>query len=139
MNAIDTNIFAYALDGTDPAKQARARAFVDGVFASADATIIPWQVAVELLACLRKWESGGKISGEEVQAHFSEFLTVWKLALPTVKLFEVSFQLRQRHSLSHWDSLLVAACREAGVTRLYSEDMQHGADYDGVKIVNPFA
>jgi predicted nucleic acid-binding protein len=41
--------------------------------------------------------------------------------------------------LSHWDSLLVAACQETGVTRLYSEDMQHGADYDGVKIVNPFA
>jgi len=36
-------------------------------------------------------------------------------------------------------SLLVAACQEAGVARLYSEDMQDGADYDGVKVVNPFA
>lgn len=34
--------------------------------------------------------------------------------------------------------MLLAACKEAGVTRLYSEDMQHGADYDGVTIVNPF-
>ncbi len=139
MNAIDTNIFAYALDATEPAKQARAREFADDMFASAEATIVPWQVAVELLACLRKWESAGKISGDDVQARFSEFLAVWQLALPTVKLFQVSFRLRQRHSLSHWDSLLVAACKEAGVNRLYSEDMQDGADYDGVSIINPFA
>jgi predicted nucleic acid-binding protein len=139
MNAIDTNIFAYALDVTEPAKQARARAFIDGVFASAEPTIVPWQVAVELLACLRKWESAGKMSGDDVQARFSEFLTVWQLALPTVKLFQLSFRVRQRHSLSHWDSLLVAACKEAGVNHLYSEDMRHGADYDGVRIINPLA
>jgi predicted nucleic acid-binding protein len=48
-------------------------------------------------------------------------------------------QLHGRYSLSHWDSLLVAGCGDAGVTSLYSEDMQHGADYDGVKIINPFA
>jgi predicted nucleic acid-binding protein len=139
MNAIDTNILAYSLDATEPAKQARARAFIDGVFASAEATLIPWQVAVELLACLRKWESTGRISNDDVQARFSEFLTVWQLALPTAKLFQTSFRLRERYSLSHWDSLLIAACKEAGVNRLYSEDMQHGADYDGVSTVNPFA
>jgi predicted nucleic acid-binding protein len=139
MNAIDTNIFVYALDATEPAKQARAREFVNGVFASPEGTIIPWQVAVELLACLRRWESAGRMPSHEVQAQFSDFLTVWRLALPTTKLFEASFRVRQRHSLSHWDSLLIAACREAGVTSLYSEDMQHGADYDGVKIINPFA
>jgi predicted nucleic acid-binding protein len=139
MNGIDTNLFVYALDATDPAKQTQARAFFENVFASTEATIIPWQVAVELLACLRKWESAGKVSGDDVQARFGEFLTVWRLALPTARLFDLSFRLRQRHSLSHWDSLLIAACQEAGVTCLYSEDMQHGADYDGVKIVNPFA
>lgn len=77
------------------------------------------------------------MAGDVVQSRFSEFLAVWRLALPTAGIFEVSFRLRQRHSLSHWDSLFAAACQEAGVTRLYSEDMQDGADYDGVKIVNP--
>ena len=31
MNAIDTNVFAYALDATNPAKQTRAPAFIDGI------------------------------------------------------------------------------------------------------------
>lgn len=47
-------------------------------------------------------------------------------------------ELDERFSLSHWDSLLLAPCADAGVTRLDSEDMQHGADIDGVKIVHPF-
>lgn len=139
MNAIDTNVFAYALDATEARKQLQARAVIDDVLGSAEATIIPWQVAVELLACLRRWESAGRISGDYVEARFTEFLAVWQLALPTARLLQVSLQVRRRHSLSHWDSLLIAACQEAGVTRLYSEDMQDGADYGGVRVVNPFA
>ena len=46
--------------------------------------------------------------------------------------------LMTRFSLSHWDALLLAACKEASVTTLYSEDMAAGTDYDGVTIVNPF-
>ena len=35
--------------------------------------------------------------------------------------------------------MLLAACKEAGVTTLYSEDMAAGTKYDGLTIVNPFA
>lgn len=48
-----------------------------------------------------------------------------------------SFALRLRYSLSHWDSLIVASCAEAGVDTLLTEDMQHGAVYDSVRIENP--
>ena len=59
-------------------------------------------------------------------------------ALPTIPVIHTALDLNARYSLSHWDSLLVAACIEAGVKTLYSEDMADGADYDGVRIVNPF-
>ena len=44
-----------------------------------------------------------------------------------------------RYSLSHWDSLLLAACVDAGVDTLYSEDLDAGMTYDTVTVVNPFA
>jgi predicted nucleic acid-binding protein len=138
MIAIDTNVFVYAFDATEPDKQTRAREFFRRMFASAEATVIPWQVAAELLARFRKWEAAGKMTGDDVRARFGEFLNVWRLGLPTIVIFDVSFQIRSLYSLSHWDSLLVAACKEAGANRLYSEDMQHGAVYSGVEIVNPF-
>jgi predicted nucleic acid-binding protein len=34
--------------------------------------------------------------------------------------------------------MILAACKEAGVTTVYSEDLAGGADYDGLLIVNPF-
>jgi predicted nucleic acid-binding protein len=45
----------------------------------------------------------------------------------------------QRYSLSSWDALLVAACLEAGVTRLYTEDFDDSVKKEGLEVVNPFA
>ena len=78
------------------------------------------------------------MTSDDVHVRFAEFLNIWALSLPTTALFETSLRIRQDHSLSHWDSFLVAACREASVSRLYKEDIQSGAVYDGVEIVNPF-
>jgi predicted nucleic acid-binding protein len=101
-------------------------------------TVLLWQVAVEFLNCLRRWESKGKITSAEVEAHFHDVWTMFPLQLPTESYIDRSFDLRRRYMLSHWDSLLLAACQEAGVTRLYSEDLQNGANYDGVTVINPF-
>ena len=139
MIGIDTNVLVYSVDAGDPVKQAKARALLRQVLTSGEAAILPWQVAVEFLAKLRKWEAAGQLTGDDVRARFDEFLATWVVAIPTVRIFQLAMGFHDRYSLSHWDSLLIAACREAGVTLLYSEDMQHGADYDGVTIVNPFA
>jgi predicted nucleic acid-binding protein len=40
---------------------------------------------------------------------------------------------------SFWDAMIVAACQDAGVTRLYSEDLPGSAPPEGLEIVNPFA
>lgn len=139
MIAIDTNALVYSVDDGNPVKQAKARTAIRSVRASGEPMILPWQVAVEFLAKLRKWEAAGQLPADEVAKRFNDFLAAWILAIPTVKIFSLALQLHGRYSLSHWDSLLIAACQEAGVTSLYSEDMQHGADYDGVNIINPFA
>jgi len=41
--------------------------------------------------------------------------------------------------MSYWDAMIVAACLEAGVTKLYSEDSFGYDNIDGLEIVNPFA
>lgn len=139
MNAIDTNVLVYLFDPSAPLKQVRAQQLLDDLVLRPQETVWLWQVAVEFLACLRKASNKGALTPEQVPVDFRRLLQLFALKLPTVQVLERSFALHERFSLSHWDSLLIAACQEAGVTRLYSEDMQHGADYDGVKIVNPFA
>jgi predicted nucleic acid-binding protein len=43
------------------------------------------------------------------------------------------------HSLSFYDALIVQAAMVSGCQQILSEDMQHGARFGAVQIVNPFA
>lgn len=138
MNAVDTNVLVYSLDGNEPVKQVKAKNLLAGLAQTQAATILPWQVAGELLNWLRKWQSAGRVSNADVEAHFRDFLTMFPLVFPNAQVFQKYFDLHSRFSLSHWDSMLLAACKEAGVDTLYSEDMAAGTNYDGLTILNPF-
>jgi predicted nucleic acid-binding protein len=138
MNAVDTNVFVYVFDESEAPKQAKAQELIGQLVQPPIQTVTPWQVAAELLSCLRKWQSEGRIEPADVERHFRDTLALFPLKPPSAKTFEIALTLHARFSLSHWDSMLVAACKEAGVTTLYSEDMATGTNYDGLIIVNPF-
>jgi predicted nucleic acid-binding protein len=46
--------------------------------------------------------------------------------------------LREKYSLSFWDSIIVATAKTAGCSRLISEDMHDGQVMDGLRIENIF-
>jgi predicted nucleic acid-binding protein len=46
--------------------------------------------------------------------------------------------LRRRFQLSQWDATIIAAAAELRCNTVYSEDMNDGQDYAGVRVVNPF-
>lgn len=97
-----------------------------------------WQVAAEFLACLRRWEDEGRIDRKEVLGNFNRLEAMFRCVPPAQPVLRKSFDLCSRYSLSHWDAMLLAACVEAGVRTLYSEDLASGAQYDSVTVVNPF-
>lgn len=82
--------------------------------------------------------AGGPGRPARVQV-FGVEVAMFALRTPTEVVFQSSSDLRSRFSLSHWDSMLLAACKEAGVATLYSEDLDSATDYDGLRVVNPFA
>ena len=138
MNAVDTNVFVYFFDDEEPAKQAKATELLDRLVQPPSETVLLWQVAGESLSCLRRWDSAGKRSDADVDADIQDILAMFPLAFPTKEVILRALHLHSRYSLSHWDGMLVAACIEAGVDTLYSEDLDDGATYDSVEIVNPF-
>ena len=138
MNAVDTNVFVYALDAEEPSKQAKAQELLDQLTQSPNETVLLWQVAGEVLSCRRRWEASGQVTAADVEASFRDVLAMFPLHKPSARVFDISFTLRAQFSLSHWDSMLLAAASEAGVNMLYSEDMSAGWTYGTVKVVNPF-
>jgi len=139
MNGIDTNVLVYAVDGSDPAKQSQAIGLLEKLSGQETPLIIPWQVAVEFLACLRRWESAGRITRDDTLAYKSQLLDTPPIVMPSAAILQMSLDLSGQYSLSHWDSLLIAACIEAGIGSLYSEDLDSGMTYDSVTVINPFS
>lgn len=56
----------------------------------------------------------------------------------TLELVVSAVMLRRRFQLSQWDATIIAAASELGCKTVYSEDMNDGQDYGGVRVVNPF-
>ena len=70
---------------------------------------------------------------------FLEPILLLRVQVLTVDLFRSGVSVSQRFGLSYWDGAILAAARAAGCDVVYSEDMGAGQDYDGLRVVNPFA
>ena len=132
MNAVDTNILIYVHDPRDANKQEIAAALVSNLI---DGVLI-WQVACEYLAASRKLELLGYDKSQAYQ-YIRDLQQVWYTALPTWNIIDRAEELMKRFSLSHWDSMIIAACLEVNVQTLYTEDFGYEV-IDDLKIINPF-
>lgn len=50
-----------------------------------------------------------------------------------------AWRLEDRHSLSFWDAMIVAAAELSDCATQYPEAMVHDAVYGSVRVVNPFS
>lgn len=138
MIAIDTNILVYAVDDYEPEKKVLANDLVRRLLHQTDKIVIPWQVIVEFLAVQRRWKNLGRIDVSSISENIADVLIAFEVVVPKVSVVTQSLSLTTRFNLSHWDSLLIAACIEANIEILYSEDLSHQARYHSVTVLNPF-
>ena len=133
MNAVDTNILFYSHDPRDATKQDKAERLIRGL---SDGVLL-WQVACEYLSASKKLAPFG-YRFEDACNDLRDLRVTWIDQLPTWGVLERAEAYARNHSLSIWDALIVAACTEAGVKRLYTEDFGGRSPLDGVEFVNPF-
>jgi predicted nucleic acid-binding protein len=133
MIALDTNILIYACDKSDAARQQVA---LDLIADAVDGVLL-WQVACEFVAASRKLSSQG-FTALHAWSRLSEFLGVLRLALPAAGVLERARTLHVTHGVSFWDATILAACVEAGVDVLYSEDVPGLGTIGALRVVNPF-
>lgn len=138
MNAVDTNVLVYYVDVDEPAKRPKAIKLLERLGQEQAETLLLWQVAAEFLNCLRRWENEGWTSRQDTLEYLNTVEPMFRCVLPAQGVLRKSLDLSSRYSLSHWDSMLIAACIAAGVRTLYSEDLGDGAAYDSVTVINPF-
>ncbi len=130
---LDTNILVYAYDLDAPAKRAVALRLVQDGWSALGETAISVQVLQELHVNLRK--SGvSQIDATQVVRDFA----IWPVVDNNLSLLQSALEESARWKISLWDALIVAATRASGASELITEDLNHGQDYGGIRVTNPF-
>ena len=131
--SIDTNVLVYLFAATEPDKALRARELLRASLL-ADCVLTLQCLGEFLHAVTRK----GLIPPSVATGHIERWLTAFPAVAADVGCVRAALRILASHHLSYWDALLLATLREARCSVLLSEDMQHGGDYDGVRVLNPF-
>jgi predicted nucleic acid-binding protein len=136
MNAakfLDTNILLYAYDRDAPAKRKVALRLVEQGWSSPGETAISVQVLQEFHVNLEKSDVS-RSEATQIVRDFSQ----WPVVDNSLDLLHSALDEQVRWRISLWDALILAAARASGAVELVTEDLNHGQDYGGIRVVNPF-
>ena len=131
---LDTNVLVYAVSTipAEAAESAVARQLLD----SKDWA---WsvQVAAEFINVSTSRKRLARLSLLETEF----WIDTW-LAFPMARIDEHTVKEALRTAaqaqISYFDAQIIAAARQMGCGTLYTEDLNHGQDYSGVRVLNPF-
>jgi len=133
---LDTNVFVYSFDRSAPAKARRAMELIRRAVATRKG-LVSYQVAQEFFnVALRRFAK--PMRAAEAEQYLALVLGPLISVHSSQALYGEALRLTERHGLSWYDALIVAAALEGQCEVLYSEDLQHGRRFGDLQIENPF-
>ncbi len=132
---VDTNVLVYLRDPRFPEKTSRSAEWLRMARRNGRLVLSP-QIVNELCATLlrRRFDDA---DDEQCRAFASGF-TRWCSAPLDRRTVEEAMKLHAKHTLSWWDSVLLASALQVGANYLISEDFQDGRRFGRLQIVDPF-
>ena len=131
---LDTNVLLYAVNTAEAEaeKTLAARALVQ----SADWA---WsaQVAAEFIRASTSPRQPKPLPCVEARRWVETWMAFPMAAVDGALVLE-AVEIAERFQISHFDAQILAAAKRMGCATVYSEDLSHGQDYGGVRVVNPF-
>ena len=132
---IDTNVFIYLFDEMDADKRERADTLVHESIENGTGCI-SYQVVQEAMNVVTRKLGAPTESARRLLDDI--LIPLWRIN-PTPSLYRRGLQVQAGYGFNFYDALIVAAALEAGCSRLYTEDMQHGQQIEQLTILSPFA
>ena len=133
---VDTNILIYAHDLDAGPRHDIAASAVEKLWENENGAMST-QVLQEFYVCITK-----KISKPFFQARargIIENYLSWYIEINEPDTVLLASEIEERHLLSFWDALIIAAACRAKVDKILTEDLNHGQEIEGILIENPFA
>lgn len=129
---VDANVFVYARDPRDPAKQQRASAWLEHLWRERLGRT-SLQAISEAYVALRRLGADPDELWTRVSRYFA-----WNPHPVDEAVLRRAREIGQRYRLSWWDSLIVAAAQLQECSLLLTEDLQDGAAFGDVIARSPF-
>jgi len=132
---VDTNILVYAYDRTAGSKFERARELKERLWNSGEG-IVSTQVLEEFYVTVTA-KIPNPLKLQDARQIVSD-LGTWTVAVLEIRDILSASELAERHRLSFWDGLILAAAHKEEATTVWSEDLSHGQKYGDIRVYNPF-
>lgn len=133
---IDTNIFIYSFDNSDPEKQFIAKKIIDNGLTNAS-SIISYQVIQEFINVSTK-KFKNPLSIPDCNKYLSVVLEPLCQIFSSIDLYYQALEIMERWKYSFYDSLIISAAIKGSCSVLYSEDLQNQQSIYDLTIINPF-
>jgi predicted nucleic acid-binding protein len=134
MHFLDTDILLYSIS-RDPAEM-RKRDIAIGLLDRDDGAI-SIQVLQEFYVQATRESRSDRIP-HDIAVGLMRTWMRFRVQDITLTVLNSALEIKSAYGLSYWDSAVVAAARALNCATVYSEDMRHGLEIDGVTVTNPF-
>jgi predicted nucleic acid-binding protein len=134
MRFLDTNILLYSVSSAQNERTKRETA--ERLLLEPD-NALSVQVLQEFYAQATRPTRAARLTHETAVRLIGTWLR-FPVQSMTVAVMSDALDIKAAAGLSYWDAAIVAAAKALGCRELFSEDMAHGRDIGGVRIVNPF-
>jgi predicted nucleic acid-binding protein len=132
---VDTNVFVYARDASEPEKQPAAASWIERLWIEQRGRTGVQVLNDYYVTVTRNLDPGlpPEQAWQDVQALFT-----WDPQPVDRELLALARELERRYGLSWRDSLIVAAAQLQNCILLLTEDLQDGWTCDGLTVCDPF-
>ena len=132
---LDTNILIYAHDKDAGPKYQIASALLKELWEGENG-VLSVQVLQEFYVTVTR-KIMKPIAPAQARGVIRNYLC-WQVERNDPDTILFASELEERHQLSFWDALIVAAASNARVDKILTEDLNHGQVIEGIRIENPF-
>lgn len=135
MRFVDTSILLYSIS-TDPGEKEKAE--VARELLTARDLALSVQVIQEFFLQVTRSTRPDQLTHDQTVGLIQAFMR-FPIQEVSMVVTLLAVATSQKYRIPFWDAAIIEAARVMKCGVVLSEDMNHGQDYDGVQVINPFA
>lgn len=130
---IDTNIVVYANDKRDPEKQKKALEVVTRLMESQQGAISTQVMQEYAYTAIKKLKQNHQVVLRQLK-----LLENFEVILQSPEMIRRALEIKTTYGIGFWDACIISNAEGARCSAIYSEDLNAGQYYSGIKVENPF-